>query len=88
MNRMNGNRIPSGSVISGMHTYELIPLAVEDMRLIAGGLASDMAGDLPTLPPVRNRDVTDPGTGLRTDYDASAQVSPPGLDIASMMLQR
>lgn len=87
MNRMNGIRKAPGNVTNGMHTQYFIPLAMEDMRHIAGGIAVDRAGELPTLPPVRNKEDYDPFS-LRTEETTGPHVQPPGLAIAEMMRNR
>ncbi|WP_126245788.1 hypothetical protein [Chitinophaga rhizosphaerae] len=64
---------------------------MDDMRIISGGISVDEAtGDLPTLPPVRNRDAKDPTNGLRTESaDTNGpRIEPPGLDVAGMMRGR
>ena len=88
---MNENRKRLNTVIYGMHTNHLIPLAMEDMRIIAGGTPADEAtGELPTLPPVRNRDPNDPATGLITETAPTTGpvIEPPGLNVSAMMRNR
>jgi hypothetical protein len=85
---MNENRKGRNIVICGMHTHQFIPLSMDDMRIITGGTPVDEAtGDLPTLPPVRNRDPKDPTTGLRTESTDTTvpRIEPPGLNVAAMM---
>lgn len=70
-----------------MHTQQLFPLAIEDMRLITGGNQTERAGELPTLPPVRITDTSE-ADALRTEAAPGPQVQAPGLAIAEMMRNR